>query len=59
MSAEERLNLERAAGTVDPDTPRSMTIDVLTLNVALAGGAVGLGILLKALLTGLGVCLRP
>ena len=54
MSAEERLNLERAAGTVDPDTPRSMTIDALTLNVALAGGAVGLGILLKALLTGLG-----
>ena len=31
-----------------------MTIDALTLNVALAGGAVGLGILLKALLTGLG-----
>ena len=54
ISAEERLNLERAAGTVDPDTPRSMTIDALTLNVALAGGAVGLGILLKALLTGLG-----
>ena len=54
MSAEERLNLERAAGTVDSDTPRSMTIDALTLNVALAGGAVGLGILLKALLTGLG-----
>lgn len=54
MSAEERLNLERAAGTVDPDTPRSMTIDALTLNVALAGGAVGLGILLKALLIGLG-----
>ncbi|AII47927.1 sodium:solute symporter [Synechococcus sp. KORDI-52] len=53
MSAEERLNLERAAGTVDPDAPRSMTIDALTLNVALAGGAVGLGILLKALLTGL------
>lgn len=53
MSAEERLNLERAAGTVDPDTSRSMTIDALTLNVALAGGAVGLGILLKALLTGL------
>ena len=57
MSAEERLNLERAAGTVDSDTPRSMTIDALTLNVALAGGAVGLGVLLKALLTGFGALL--
>jgi len=57
ISAEERLNLERAAGTVDSDTPRSMTIDALTLNVALAGGAVGLGVLLKALLTGFGALL--
>lgn len=54
MSAEERLNLERASGTVDQDSPRSMTIDALTINVALAGGAVGLGILLKTMLTGLG-----
>ena len=50
MSAEERLNLERAAGTVDPDTPRSMTIDVLTRNVALAGGAVKLHAQLTRLL---------
>ena len=34
-----------------------MTIDALTLNVALAGGAVGLGVLLKALLTGFGALL--
>lgn len=54
ISADERLNLERAAGTIQPESARSMTIDSLTVNVALAGGAVGLGILLKASLTGLG-----
>ena len=54
ISADERLNLERAAGTIQPESAPSMTIDSLTVNVALAGGAVGLGILLKASLTGLG-----
>ena len=54
ISADERLNLERAAGTIQPESGPSMTIDSLTVNVALAGGAVGLGILLKASLTGLG-----
>ena len=54
ISADERLNLERAAGTMQPESAPSMTIDSLTVNVALAGGAVGLGILLKASLTGLG-----
>ena len=56
ISADERLNLERAAGTIQPESAPSMTIDSLTVNVALAGGAVGLGILFKASLTGLGAC---
>ncbi|MAR06314.1 MAG: sodium:solute symporter [Cyanobium sp. NAT70] len=54
FSAEERLAIEQAAGTSDQDANRSMTIDALTVNVALAGGAVGLGILMKAGLTALG-----
>ena len=54
MSADERLTLETAAGTVESDQAESMTIDALTVNVALAGGAVGLGILLKEGLTQLG-----
>ncbi|OUT71333.1 MAG: sodium:solute symporter [Synechococcus sp. TMED19] len=54
FSAGERLAIETAAGTSDPDDARSMTIDTLTINVALAGGAVGLGILLKSGITALG-----
>lgn len=54
MSADERLTLGAAAGTVESDQTESMTIDALTVNVAFAGGAVGLGILLKEGLTQLG-----
>lgn len=54
MSADERLAMETAAGTVESGLSESMTIDALTVNVALAGGAVGLGILLKAGVTQLG-----
>ncbi|WP_114994281.1 sodium/glutamate symporter [Synechococcus sp. UW179A] len=51
MSADERLALETASGTIDADSSASITIDALTVNMALAGGAVGLGLLLKAGLT--------
>ena len=54
MSADERLTMGAAAGTVESDQTESMTIDALTVNVAFAGGAVGLGILLKEGLTQLG-----
>ena len=54
MSADERLTLGAAAGTVESEHSESMTIDALTVNVAFAGGAVGLGILLKEGLTQLG-----
>ena len=54
FSADERLALEAAAGTADPAAPSAITIDSLTVNMALAGGAVGLGVLLKAGLTGFG-----
>ena len=54
MSADERLTLGAAAGTVESEQTESMTIDALTVNVAFAGGAVGLGILLKEGLTQLG-----
>ena len=54
MSADERLALGAAAGTVESEQAESMTIDALTVNVAFAGGAVGLGILLKEGLTQLG-----
>jgi len=54
MSAEERLTLGAAAGTMESDQTESMTIDALTVNVAFSGGAVGLGILLKEGLTQLG-----
>ena len=48
MSADERLALETASGTIDAGSSPSITIDALTVNMALAGGAVGLGVLLKA-----------
>ena len=54
FSAGERLAMEAAAGTSDPNDAGSRTIDALTVNAALAGGAVGVGILLKATITGLG-----
>jgi len=46
--------MEAAAGTSDPNDAGSRTIDALTVNAALAGGAVGVGILLKAAITGVG-----
>ena len=54
FSAGERLALETAAGTAEASQQDSLTIDALTINLALAGGAVGLGILLKALITAVG-----
>ena len=54
FSAGERLAIETAAGTAESSQQDSLTIDALTINLALAGGAVGLGILLKALITAVG-----
>jgi ESS family glutamate:Na+ symporter len=54
MSAEAKLAQEEAAGLSDPIGSASVTIDALTVNLALAGAAVGLGVLLKDGLTRLG-----
>jgi ESS family glutamate:Na+ symporter len=54
MSAEAKLAREAAAGLSDPGSDGSVTIDELTVNLALAGGAVGLGVLLKDGITRLG-----
>ena len=54
MSAEAKLAREAAAGLSDPVSNGSVTIDALTVNLALAGGAVGLGVLFKDGITRLG-----
>jgi ESS family glutamate:Na+ symporter len=54
MSAEAKLAQEEAAGLSDPIGSASVTIDALTVNLALAGAAVGLGVLLKDGITRLG-----
>ncbi len=54
MSAEAKLAQEEAAGLSDPTASASVTIDGLTVNLALAGAAVGLGVLLKEGITRLG-----
>ncbi|MBD1192842.1 sodium/glutamate symporter [Vulcanococcus sp. Clear-D1] len=54
MSAEAKLAREAAAGLADPGRDGSVTIDALTVNLALAGGAVGLGVLFKDGITRLG-----
>lgn len=54
MSAEAKLAREAAAGLADPGRDGSLTIDALTVNLALAGGAVGLGVLFKDGITRLG-----
>jgi ESS family glutamate:Na+ symporter len=54
MSAEVKLAQEEAAGLSDPMGSASVTIDALTVNLALAGAAVGLGVLLKDGITRLG-----
>ena len=54
MSAEAKLAREAAAGLVEPGSEGSLTIDALTVNLALAGGAVGLGVLMKEGITRLG-----
>jgi ESS family glutamate:Na+ symporter len=54
MSAEAKLAREAAAGLSDPSSDGSVTIDALTVNLALAGGAVGLGVLFKDGITRLG-----
>jgi ESS family glutamate:Na+ symporter len=57
MSAEGKLALETAAGFAEPDADANLTIDALTVNLALAGGAVGLGVLFKHGITQLGAVL--
>ena len=54
LSAEAALARESAAGLADPEADGGCTIDALTVNLALAGGAVGLGVLLKEGITLLG-----
>jgi ESS family glutamate:Na+ symporter len=54
LSAEGKLARETAAGLSDPGRDGSVTIDALTVNLALAGGAVGLGVLFKDGITRLG-----
>jgi ESS family glutamate:Na+ symporter len=54
MSAETKLAQEEAAGLSNPMGSASVTIDALTVNLALAGAAVGLGVLLKEGITRLG-----
>jgi ESS family glutamate:Na+ symporter len=54
LSAEAKLARETAAGLSDPGRDGSVTIDALTVNLALAGGAVGLGVLIKDGITRLG-----
>ena len=47
MSAEVKLAREEAAGLAEGTSEAPVTIDGLTVNLALAGGAIGLGVLLK------------
>ena len=47
MSAEGKLAWEAAAGFTEAQADTNLTIDALTVNLALAGGAVGLGVLFK------------
>jgi ESS family glutamate:Na+ symporter len=54
MSAEGKLAWESAAGVAEADADANLTIDALTVNLALAGGAVGLGVLFKEGITLLG-----
>jgi ESS family glutamate:Na+ symporter len=54
LSAEAALARETAAGLAVGEAEGSLTIDALTVNLALAGGAMGLGVLLKEGITLLG-----
>ena len=54
LGAEQRLSMEEAAGLLPTSSEGSVTIDTLTVNLALAGAAVGLGVLLKHGITQLG-----
>ena len=54
MSAEVKLAREEAAGLAGGSPLAPVTIDALTVNLALAGGAIGLGVLFKEGLLQLG-----